>query len=472
MKTSRLRHLPSIGQLLEREDVRALVKAHSRSRVTAVLRDILEGVRKRFSEPGAPDDLPSPGDMAGLAGEKLRKSAGPGLCKAVNATGVILHTGLGRAVLCPSARKALFDLDGYSLVQMDVETGGRNVREAHVEKLITELTGAEAATVANNNAGATLLVLNTVAKGKEVIVSRGQLVEIGGSFRIPDVMKQSGARLVEVGTTNRTHLRDYENAVTEETAAFLHVHTSNYRVKGFTKSVPVADLVRLGKKHSLPVVDDLGSGALVDLARFGFGSEPLARDSVEWGADLVTFSADKLIGGPQGGVILGKKSTIEKVRKNPLMRALRVGKMTLTALEMTLREFVDNDRLTRNHPVMRMFSLSPAALRRRANRLAKILRKPPSGESIPSIEAEVEEGASRIGSGSLPLEDVPSWVVAVRSPFMESGKLAAALRRHDPPIFTRVHEEKVLFDLRTVLNSKEEKIIAKAVEKILLEAAP
>jgi L-seryl-tRNA(Ser) seleniumtransferase len=356
-------------------------------------------------------------------------------------------------------------MDGYSLVQMDVETGERCLREAHIQKILTELTGAEAATVVNNNAGATLLVLNTIARGRDVIVSRGQLVEIGGSFRIPDVMKQSGARLVEVGTTNRTHLRDYERAITEDTAALLHVHASNYRIMGFTKTVTIPELVELGKKHGLPVVDDLGSGALVDLARFGFSTEPLVRDSIEAGVDLVTFSADKLVGGPQGGIILGREKYVEAIRKSSLTRALRVGKLTLSALEMTLREFLDDENLARNHPIMRIFSITPETLKRRARRLAGAIER-----SVPGLVTAIEKGAGRIGSGSLPLEDVPTWLVAIRSMNIESGKLVLALRRGTPPVFARVQDDRVLFDLRTILDGKEEKAIVRSLETIMKEA--
>lgn len=463
MSSSKLRDLPSVGQLVEREDSSALVKKFSRTSVIASFRTILEEIRSSLSAPSAADSpLPSAKEIVARAEEILKKKALPGIRKAINATGVILHTGLGRAVLCPSARKVLADMDGYSLVQMDVATGKRSVREAHIEALLHELTGAEAATVANNNAGATLLVLNTLAKDREVVVSRGQLVEIGGSFRIPDVMKQSGARLVEVGTTNRTHVRDYERAINENTAALLHVHTSNYRIMGFTKTVSVSELVTLGRKYSLPVVDDLGSGALVDLSRFGFSSEPLVRDSVGVGVDMVTFSADKLVGGPQGGIILGRRDAIAKVRKNSLMRALRVGKLTLSALEMTLREFLDEERLLRNHPVLRTFSIPQARLRRRARRLAAALEK-----AVPGIVVSVEKGAGRIGSGSLPIEEIPTWVAAVHHPAIASGRLAGELQLEDPPIFSRVSEDRVILDLRTILNSKEEKQIVGSISSIV-----
>jgi L-seryl-tRNA(Ser) seleniumtransferase len=464
MEPSRLRDLPSIGQLAERDDVRALAGTYPRSRVLRTLREALDMIRNRLLQAGDGEDLPLPTaeEIVERAARDLGRSAGPGVRKAINATGVILHTGLGRAVLSRAARKALFEMDGYSLVQMDPVTGERCLREAHIQKILTELTGAEAVTVVNNNAGATLLVLNTVAKGKDVIVSRGQLVEIGGSFRIPDVMAQSGARLVEVGTTNRTHLRDYERAITEETAALLHVHTSNYRVKGFTKTVSIAELATLGRKYNLPVIDDLGSGALVDLARFGFGTEPLARDSVRDGADLVTFSADKLVGGPQGGIILGSEKQIDKIRKNSLGRALRVDKLTLAALEMTLREFLDEESLMRNHPVMRLFSIPAATLKRRAGRLARKIES-----AVAGVEATFEQGAGRIGSGSLPLEDVPTWVVAVRAPSWEVGKLGLAMRMGDPPVFARVSDDRLLFDVRTILDAKEEKAIVNSLAEII-----
>jgi len=466
MGSSNLRRLPSVGQLAEREDVRALSEIYPRPRVIDAVRKALESIRNGMARQEEAKSLPTPEDIVALAARNLEAAARPGVRKAINATGVILHTGLGRAVLCRSARRALADMDGYSLVQMDVETGERCLREAHIQKLLIELTGAEAATVVNNNAGATLLVLNTVAKDRDVIVSRGQLVEIGGSFRIPDVMKQSGARLVEVGTTNRTHLKDYERAITENTAALLHVHASNYRIMGFTKTVPVAELVELGRKHGLPVVDDLGSGALVDLARFGFATEPMVRDSIKAGADLVTFSADKLVGGPQGGIIVGRREYIDMIRKSSLTRALRVGKLTLAAIEMTLREFLDDDGLVRNHPIMRLFSIPPVTLKRRARRLSREIAR-----AVPGLDVSTEEGAGRIGSGSLPLEEVPTWLVSVRSPDMESGQLAAALRRQATPIFARVSEDRVLFDIRTILNGKEERAIVHSLENITRKGA-
>ncbi len=462
MNPSKLRDLPSVGQLAERDDVCALAKSFPRAHVISSLRETLDEIRARLTRDDDATILPSAEDIVRLAARQLKLRATPGVRRAINATGVVLHTGLGRAILCASARRALAEMDGYSIVQLDVETGERSLREARIQTILQELTGAEAATVVNNNAAATLVVLNTVAKGKEVIVSRGQLVEIGGSFRIPDVMKQSGARLVEVGTTNRTHLRDYENAITEDTAALLHVHTSNYRVQGFTKTVPVEDLVPLGRKYSIPVVDDIGSGALVDLSRFGFSTEPLVSDSVRAGVDLMTFSADKLVGGPQGGIILGSEEYVQKIRKSSLTRALRVCKLTLSALEMTLREFQDEEALTRNHPIMRLFSIPAANLKRRAQRFARAINK-----DVPGVDVTVEEGSGRIGSGSLPLEEVPTWLVALRSPAIEVGRLAAALRREDPPVFTRVHDERLLLDLRTILSIDEERTITKSLKTIL-----
>jgi len=461
MAKSDLRRLPSVGQMAERDDVQALALSFSRTQVITALRKSLDTLRAELLQDES-TTLPSPEEIVCGVERDLTRSARPGVQKAINATGVILHTGLGRAILSPAARQALYELDGYCLVQMDVETGERCLREAHVEKLLAELTGSEAATVVNNNAGATLLVLNTIAKGQQVIVSRGQLVEIGGSFRIPDVMEQSGARLVEVGTTNRTHLRDYENAINENTAALLHVHTSNYRIQGFTKSVSVAELAELGRRYSLPVVDDLGSGALIDLARFGFGTEPLVSESVKCGADLITFSADKLVGGPQGGIILGSRDQIQRVRKNSLMRALRVDKLILLALEMTLREFLDPEKLMANHPTMRLFGLPLDGLRQRAHRLAQAI-----AESVPNVEVAVERGASRIGSGSLPLEEVPTYTVMVGSSEHDVGRLSLALRRAAPPIITRIHEERLVFDLRTILNDHEEQSIVESLAKIM-----
>ncbi|MGB8960202.1 MAG: L-seryl-tRNA(Sec) selenium transferase, partial [Candidatus Aminicenantales bacterium] len=327
--------------------------------------------------------------------------------------------------------------------------------------LLCDLTGAEAATVANNNAAATVLILNTLARGKEVVVSRGQLVEIGGSFRMPDVMATSGAVLREVGTTNKTHLRDYEDAVTGSTGAILRVHHSNYRIVGFAEEPSIEELAALGRARGVPVVDDLGSGALVDLARFGLATEPLVAASVRAGADVICFSGDKLIGGPQSGIIVGQSAWIQMIRKNPLARAFRCGKLTLAALESTLKLFLAPDKLTERHPIYRMLALTPDELGRRAKKLAASLRK-----SLPaSVAVSVEDGASQVGSGAVPVETLPTKVLAVRSSGLAPEDLSRRLRFFTTPVFARIHKDAVLFDLRTILPGEDA-----LVEQALVEA--
>jgi L-seryl-tRNA(Ser) seleniumtransferase len=375
--------------------------------------------------------------------------------KVINATGIILHTALGRAVVPRRAIEQIEDeLSGYSLVQADIESGQRSTREAGLESLLCRLTGAEAATVVNNNAAATSLVLNAVAAGKEVIVSRGQLVEIGGSFRLPDVMAASGAKLVEVGTTNQTHLHDYENALTDNTAAILRVHPSNYKMVGFTSEVPLEQLVRLAHARGLIVIDDVGAGALIDFSRFGFAPEPTLPESVRGGADIITCSADKMIGGCQGGIILGRTTLIRKIRKNTFARMMRVGKLTMAALEATLSLFLDESLALREVPTLRMLQRPLPEIAEQAERIAREI-----GAREPDADVMAVDGFSQMGSGSLPAQNLPTRVVAVRPKKMGADKLAWRLRRHTPPVFARIHKGQVLIDPRTVLDGEEEIVI-------------
>jgi len=358
-----------------------------------------------------------------------------------------MHSGLGRAVLSRAAIDAITEVTrGYSTLALDRESGRRGQRDSHVSGFLRELTGAEAATVVNNNAAATVVILNTLAKGKEVIVSRGQLVEIGGSFRMPEVMETSGVVLREVGATNKTHLRDYEKAVGPNSGAILRVHHSNYRIVGFAEEPGIEELVSLGRKHSLPVIDDLGSGALVDLREYGLETEPLVRTSVAAGADVVCFSGDKLIGGPQSGVIVGRAESIQKIKKNPLVRAFRCGKLTLAALEATLRLFLDPGKLRALHPVYGMFAVSMKAIDRRARRLKNALLQSLPPDTVISIEV----GGSQVGSGSAPIETLPTRLLAVRPASLSPDEFARKLRLGEPPVFTRLQDNCVLFDLRTI----------------------
>ncbi len=452
-----LRSIPSVDALLQEPRVRELLHEHPRAVVVQGVRSVLARVRDQVGS--GRTTVPAKEELV----DEIVLAAGyasiRGLRRVVNATGVILHTGLGRAPLAEAAKEALLDVAGYCNVQSSLETGERTVREAFVAEVLQTLTGAEAATVVNNNAGATLIVLNTLAEGKEVIVSRGQMVEIGGSFRIPDVMAQSGAVLVGVGTTNRTHLTDYESAITESTGILLRVHASNYKILGFTKEVPLSDLVALGRKHNLPVVDDLGSGALVDLRRFGVDYEPVVSDSVERGADVITFSADKLIGGPQGGIIVGREEIINRVKKNPLFRALRICKLTLASLEATLRLYLDEELLVKEVPFYRILSTPASEVKERAKALAGRLRR-----EAPALEVSVQDDVARPGSGALPIEELPSFSVAVKGASTGAQELARRLRMRRVPVFTRIREGKVVLDLTTIFREDEDEVVSALAE--------
>jgi L-seryl-tRNA(Ser) seleniumtransferase len=386
---------------------------------------------------------------------RLKTITRPHYRRVINATGIILHTALGRAVLPAQALRQIQDeLSGYSLLQANLETGKRSQRDEHIGQLLQQLTGAEAATVVNNNAAATSIVLNTVGNGKEVIVSRGQLVEIGGSFRLPDVMAFSGAKLVEVGTTNKTHPRDYVNAITENTAAILRVHPSNYKIQGFSSEVSLDELVEIAHKHGLIMVDDVGAGALIDFSQFGFEPEPTLGESIAKGADIVTSSADKLIGGSQGGIILGRAKLIDAVRKNQFARIVRVGKLTLAALEATLKLFLDEAVALREVPTLKMLRRDAAEIAKQAEVMATELKKSVSGAEVTTIC-----GFSQLGSGSLPGQNLPTTLVALQPEIIGAELLAQRLRRYSTPIFTRIRNDQVLIDPRTLLSGDDEIVI-------------
>jgi len=438
----RLRALPAVSKLLDRDDAAALLRSRPRERVVAALRKSLDDARRRTLDGAAAPDAAT--IVAGAKCE-LARSDRAGLRRVVNATGIVLHTGLGRAVLAKAAIDALVaETAGYCLLAVDPETNGRGRRERFCEEILVELTGCEAATVVNNNAAAVMLVLNTLAAGREAIVSRGQLVEIGGAFRMPDVMARAGCRMVEVGCTNRTHLADYSSAINENTAAIIRVHPSNYRVVGFTGEPSIEELVALGRERGIPVIDDLGSGALVKLdAAF---DEPLVADSLAAGADVVTCSADKLIGGPQGGVILGKKSIVERCDDNQLARALRVGKLDLVALEATLRLFRDKDALLADHPTARMLTESAESVGARAKRIMTAIRR-----SVPDLAPVIEDSVSYAGSCALPVREIPTKCVVLAPPKgVTATEAARRLRCGDPSLFVRVHAERLFLDPRTI----------------------
>jgi L-seryl-tRNA(Ser) seleniumtransferase len=387
----------------------------------------------------------------------------PNLKRLVNATGVVVHTNLGRSLLPEAVLKNVALIAGsYSNLEYDLQAGKRGSRYSAVEEILCEISGAEAGMVVNNNAAAVLLCLETMAKSKEVIVSRGELVEIGGSFRVPDVMAKSGGILREVGTTNRTHLRDYEQAIGEHTALLLKVHRSNYSIVGFTAEVPLKELVALGVRHAKPVMEDLGSGTFIDFSKYGLAREPTVQDSVAAGTDVVTFSGDKLLGGPQAGLIVGKKSILERVRQNPLTRALRIDKMTLAALEATLRLYRDEEKAIRTIPTLRMLTMDLAEIVNRASRLAKCL----NGIGDSRLEVTLIDLSSKAGGGALPLLNLPSKCLKLKIEAMSVNSLEQYMRRHTPPIIGRIEDDGFVLDPRT-LRDDELPIIQSALETVL-----
>jgi L-seryl-tRNA(Ser) seleniumtransferase len=471
-----LRNIPSVEAILQDERLvsvegevpRQIIVDAVRREVETLRESLLAGKRLIVVDETTTDDqieerfLDVIIQAVQLAVAELNR---PQYRKVINGTGVILHTGLGRAVLPRAAvARIASELDGYSLLQVDVETGKRGKRDERIEWLLQRLTGAEAATVVNNNAAATSIVLNTVGQGREVIVSRGQLVEIGGSFRLPDVMELSGAKLVEVGTTNKTHPRDYENAITENTAALLRVHPSNYRIQGFTSETSLEDMIAIGRKHDIPVIDDLGAGALVDLAQFGFEREPLLSESLAAGADLVTCSGDKLVGSGQGGIILGTKRWVEAVRKNQFARIVRPGKLTLAAIEATLALFLDQDVAIRNVPTLMMLARTTDDLDQQALRIASAIES-----QSDAATTSVEDGFSRMGSGSLPTQEIPTRLATVAPKKCSAETLATRLRHQAVPVFVRVKEDRIMVDPRTILDGEDYILIEAIVEALDIE---
>lgn len=448
------RQLPSVAKLLEHPAVAAAKARHAHADAAAAARAEIEDLRSLLA--ASPDGPPDLDALAARVVARLDADAVPHLRPVINATGIVLHTNLGRSPLHEEAARAAYDAArGYLNLELDLGTGKRSSRQDAVRDGIRRITGAEAATAVNNCAAATVIVLRTVAAGKEVIVSRGQLIEIGGSFRIPDIMAVSGATLREVGTTNITRLSDYERAIGPNTAALMRVHTSNYRVRGFTEAVELPELVELGRKHNLPVIDDAGSGQAIDLTPFGLTGEPLVSAGIAAGADLVLFSGDKLLGGPQAGIIAGRASLIQRIEKDPLMRAFRLDKMTLAALEATLRLYRDPQRALRELPTLRMLTVSLAELRQRAEVFAVKLRAVPGIASV-----EVKEDVAYVGGGSLPDVGVPTAVVAVTAARIGETELAARLRTGTPAVVGRVQDGRLLLDLRTVFERQEEGLLA------------
>jgi len=459
-----LRSLPSVEELAGTAEAGRLVSRYSRTRVVEALRVVLADVRRALMEgdagAAAREGWVLPSYLLTEAAGVLSAQDQPRLGRVLNATGVVVHTNLGRSLLAPTALERVVEVAShYSNLEYDLEAGTRGSRHEHVSGLLAELTGAEAALVVNNNAAATLLMLSALAAGREVIVSRGQLVEIGGSFRIPDIMRQSGARLVEVGTTNKTRSSDFERALSEETALLLRVHTSNFKMVGFTEEVSIAELAALGAPRGIPVADDLGSGALVRLPTFA--DEPAVSDSLRAGADLVTFSGDKLLGGPQAGLIVGGRIWVQELATHPLARAFRVDKMTLAALEGTLMLYRDPEKALESIPTLRFMSRGPAETERLAGDLKAVIEKKCGG----LLELEVEASEAKAGGGALPLLELPSHAVALR--IVEAGQpgvseLAAELRRAPLPVIARVSKAALHLDV-AALRPEELELVADAV---------
>lgn len=438
-----LRKLPSVDKLLQERDVQALAEAHSHELAVEAAREALESARQTILE-GSP--CPPVSQLAEMTVTNLNRRLQSTLRLVINATGVIIHTNLGRAPLSEETRAAMEEAArGYSNLEYDLEAGVRGSRYVHAEELLCRLTGAEAALVVNNNAGAVLLMLTALAQGREAIISRSQLIEIGGGFRIPDVMRQSGARLVEVGTTNRTHRRDYEETIGEETALLMRAHHSNFRIVGFTHEVPLAELVELGRKYDLPVIDDLGSGTLLDTSDYGLAHEPTIQESIAAGASLVSCSGDKLLGGPQAGIILGQKDLVAQLRRHPLTRALRVDKTTLSGLQATLLHYLEGKALEKV-PVWRMIAMPVEAIEGRAQAWASLLAEA-------GAEVSVVDGRSTVGGGSLPGETLPTKLVAIQVPSPDD--LARRLRLGQPAVVGRIEGDRFLLDPRTVMSEQE-----------------
>jgi L-seryl-tRNA(Ser) seleniumtransferase len=446
-----LRELPSIDRLLKHVSCASLVMHYSREYVTEQCRSVLDQIRAEIRQGSRAIDLGEESIIERIQNRILSDSQ-PGHIRVVNATGTILHTNLGRALLSQAAIDAMLAVADHPInLEYDLVAGKRGKREETLEELLVHLTGAEAATVVNNNAAAILLGLNTLAEGKEVIVSRGELIEIGGSFRIPEIMAKSGAILKEVGSTNRTHPADYENAINEKTALLLKVHTSNYKVVGFTAEVTLEELVTIGKKHHLPVMEDLGSGALIDLSKYGLPKEPIVADRIQAGADVVTFSGDKILGGPQAGLMVGKKALIGRMSKNHLQRALRCGKLTLAALEATLRRYRQSAHIVQEIPTLRAFTRPLDEIRALGDELLPRLQAALGQE----FHIQLQPSTAQIGSGALPIEELPTVVVSIEHPKLSAKIIAQKFRAAHPPIIGRINDDRFLLDLRTIFDAND-----------------
>ncbi len=462
---SLLRRLPAIDHIIELSKTDSFLQNVSKVVLVKCARAHLENLRRSILEAGRDfpqsrlDEKQIIAELTGVVTKLMR----PSLSQTINATGIVVHTNLGRSILCRQAIDHLVTIAGsYSNLEFDLAAGKRGTRYSHVESLLCELSGAEAALVVNNNAGAVFLCLETLARGKKVIISRGELVEIGGSFRIPDVMAKSGAILAEVGTTNRTHLKDYERAVDGDTGLLLKVHQSNFSIEGFTTAVSLKMLVDLGKKLNLPVMEDLGSGTFIDFSKYGLAKEPTVQESVATGPDVVTFSGDKLLGGPQTGIVVGKKKLLDRIKNNPITRALRVDKLTLAALEATLSLYRDEKTAVETIPTLRMLTESTDAVRSRAKQLADML----GALKEPTLETRMMELSSRVGGGALPQLALPTVCLGIRIRGASTNTVELNMRSSHPPIIGRIEEDFFVMDLRTVATD-ELSFICTAIANLL-----
>ena len=464
-KQNLLSQIPQVDQLLKHGELEPFIRKFSHDFVLQNVQKVTNEFRAELLSEKPLGHSSSESIAVQILNRSLSRIQNflrPSLQRVINGTGIILHTGLGRAPLPKEARDNLAKVaEGYSNLEIDLESGKRGKRTSHVEALLCYLTGAEAACVVNNNAAAVLLTLNTLSFGKEAIISRGQLVEIGGSFRIPEVMEKSGTKMIEVGTTNKTHLKDYESALSENTGIICVVHPSNFRVRGFTNEVSLPDLASLGGKHKIPVVYDLGGGVLVDLRKYNLPYEPVAAESVTSGIDVITFSGDKVLGGPQAGIIVGKKNYIDQIKSNPLMRALRCDKFVYAALEPTLRLYLNEENLLKENQILRMLLEPIDNLNKKAQELYEKL----DGMQT-SCQFKVEKTNIEIGSGAMPLEEIPSRAISMRWDSVPTEALAKKFRSHSPPIVGYIRDDRLFFDLRTIFEAEQD-ILVQACEKIM-----
>lgn len=458
------KQIPKVDDILENESIIQSLKEYPRSTVLEAIRNELDNFRELIKNDSINieniekniENLPK--KIVGII-IKINESH---LKKVINATGTILHTNLGRSLLTENAVEKVAEIArSYSNLEYNLEAGKRGSRYSHVEKLLEKITGAESALVVNNNAAAVMLILSTLAKGKEAIVSRGELVEIGGSFRVPEVMEQSGAILVDVGATNKTHSKDYVNAITEETGVLLKVHTSNYRILGFTESVSLEELVSIGKEYEIPVVEDIGSGVLIDLSKYGIEHEPTVQESIAAGIEIVSFSGDKLLGGPQAGIIIGKKEYIDQMKKNPLTRAIRIDKFTIAALEETLKLYLEEETAIKYIPTIKMATMPFEELAIKAEELFLKL-----SNCMQLADIKIVDQVSQIGGGAMPLSELPTKALEIKPKQINVAKLEQKLRNYKTPIITRVYKNTLLLDVRTISQS-DYKTIVEALELVL-----